>query len=136
MNEDWEDVSIKLNIEATRKEDLPIAAFHAPAPRVVLLSVNRISDLLKYQILGKRSVTYRFSSSVSDEGRGVGHHHVVVGVLKNMSTTQRCKIQIEMETGILTISGGASVMAVSPSASNWGPAGTCPPCWPVGKPHC
>lgn len=53
MNEDWEDVSIKLNIEAW-KEDLPTAAFHALAPRVVLLSVNEISDLLKYQIPGKK----------------------------------------------------------------------------------
>lgn len=54
MNEDWEDVSIKLNIETTWKEHLPTAAFHAPVPRVVLLSVNEISDLLKYQIPGKK----------------------------------------------------------------------------------
>lgn len=97
MNEDWENVNIKLNIQAIWKEDLPIAAFHAPVPRVVLLSVSEISDLLKYKCQEKRSVTYRFSSSAFDEGRGVGHHHVVVGLLKNMSATEKCRIQTEKD---------------------------------------
>ena len=52
---------------------------------------------IRYQV--KRIVTHRFSSSVSDKGRGVSHHHVVVGVLKNMSATEKRKIQTEKETG-------------------------------------